>query len=83
MFYKVPDGFSMIMMIIANTNRCTRYAWFIYLTTLYYYIDRLLYIVTNDSRLEKRRYMTIRNTKLMYEMFNLTIYYINSFDMIL
>ena len=42
-------------------------------TTLYSYTGRLWYIFTNDMRLERDGYMTIRNTKSIYETFNLTI----------
>ena len=34
-------------------------------------------------RLETDGYNTIRNTKLMYETFNITIYYVHTFNMIL
>ena len=44
---------------------------------LSYYIDWLWYIFINDMRLETHGYMTIRDTKLMYETFNLTIYCIH------
>ena len=46
-------------------------------------IGRLLYIFTNAMRLETHQYMCIRNTKLMYETFNLTMYCIHSFYTIL
>ena len=34
----------------------------------------------SDMRLETDGYMTIRNTTVMYETFNLIIYYVQSFD---
>ena len=46
-------------------------------------IGRLGCIFTIDMRLDTYVYMNIGNTKLMYETFNLTIYYVSSFYMIL